>query len=137
MGWFWNKLNTVFEIESYPFFELELDDEGYVVCSLCQFGHSKSAQGNTNSKVVKNKTFVLFTCVECQGTYCYKIANNNCVVKSNTEPSMEEDIEERVEYFRRLEAYQKDQHDKERLTILEKKVEELYLLLDKFKISRY
>lgn len=50
---------------------------------------------------------------------------------------MEEDIAERVEEFKRLEAYQKEQHDKERLTTLEKKVEELYLLLDKYKISRY
>lgn len=136
MGWFWNRRNNVSEIESYPFFKLNLHNKGSVICSLCRFTHSHEA-GKTISKIVKNKTFVLFTCANCSGTYCFNIVDNDCVVKSNTEPSMEEDIAERVERFRQLEAYQKEQHDKERLTILEKKVEELYLLLDKYKISRY
>lgn len=136
MGWFWNKRNTVSEVESYPFFELELTVKGYVVCSLCRFNHSRN-DGKNFSKVVKNKTFVLFTCADCKGTYCHNIVDNTCVVKSNTELSMEEDIVERREDFKCLEAYQKEQHDKERLAILEKKVEELYLLLDKYKISRY
>ncbi len=136
MGWFWNTRDEVSETESYPFFELQLDKESYVICSLCRFTHS-CVKYKTVCKIVKNKTFVLFTCASCRGTYCYHIVDNDCVVKSNIESSMEEDVEERVEDFRRLEAYQKDQHDKERLTILEKKVEELYLLLDKFKISRY
>ena len=122
MSWFSSKQKN---IESYPYFKLEVE-KGYVRCSLCRFPHALR-EGKLTSKVFKNKTYTLFTCAYCNGTYCYNIVDNTCLLtESINKDSNKPDFDAK-----------KAEHDADRLSALENKIEELYLLLDKYKISRY